>query len=76
MAGEYDLDEVEGWEQIKKVTRKEVHPEYDFVTQNNDVALLRVFPWFLYNERVAPLPLPPPMHQSGHPHFAFTHDNG
>ncbi|XP_047475898.1 trypsin-1-like [Penaeus chinensis] len=74
VAGEYDLDEAEGWEQVRKVTRMEVHPEYDLFTQNNDVALLRVFPWFLYNERVAPLPLPP-THLQGPPHFAHTHDN-
>ncbi|KAK8726373.1 hypothetical protein OTU49_010235 [Cherax quadricarinatus] len=79
VAGEYDLDKEEGWEQVRRVWKIEVHPKYKDLTRDFDVALIMMnFPVF-FNERINPLPLPtnrPLLCQQGITFYEYSYGNG
>lgn len=78
VAGEYDLDKEEGWEQVRRVWKIEVHPKYKDLTRDFDVALIMMnFPVF-FNERINPLPLPtnrPLLCQQGITFYEYSYGN-
>lgn len=57
--GEYDMEEVEGWERMKSVSMIVMHPDYDPFSHDNDIALIRLSSPVIYNDRIRPLNLPP-----------------
>ncbi|KAK4293334.1 hypothetical protein Pmani_013062 [Petrolisthes manimaculis] len=57
--GEYDMEEVEGWERTRTVSVIVIHSDYDPFSHANDIALIRIHTPVLYNERIRPINLPP-----------------
>lgn len=57
-AGELDLAKEEGTEQEIGVAEIYIHPAYDIHTVNNDIALLRLHRFLIFNRRIRPICLP------------------
>lgn len=58
VAGELDLSEDSGSEQVRQVTGIIPHPNYDEATMRNDIAILQIEPHFELNNHVQPIKLP------------------
>lgn len=61
VAGELDLDSLEGSEQVAEINFMIQHPFYDRITFENDIALLRLETPLMYTEVVGELSLPQPL---------------
>jgi len=59
VAGDHDNSNDDGSEQLRDVTEIHAHEEYDAFWISNDIALMKVFPNFVFNENVQPAILPP-----------------
>ena len=42
MAGEYNIEEVDGTQQRRDVIQRIIHEDYDFMTIDNDVCIVQV----------------------------------
>ncbi|XP_071545533.1 trypsin-1-like [Panulirus ornatus] len=62
VAGEQDLHELEGEEQVLEINFIIEHPFYNPITYENDIALLRMKVPFVFNGYVDQVALPPPNH--------------
>lgn len=58
VAGEHKRSVEEGTEQVVEVMDIIVHPDFDAVTYENDIAILRLTENFQFNEFVQPISLP------------------
>ncbi|XP_042218032.1 trypsin-1-like isoform X2 [Homarus americanus] len=58
VAGEYDLAVFEGWERWCGVNSIHLHPDYNYLTHDYDVALVEMSSKVKFNDRIQPLPLP------------------
>lgn len=56
--GEHDLNTKSGWEQIFNVSQLIIHPNYDDISTDYDLALLRLDRKVILNRRVQPACLP------------------
>lgn len=59
VAGEYQLSMQEDSEQVREVQDVILHPQYDAVTYENDIAIVKLTEPLLFNEYVQPISLPP-----------------
>ncbi|XP_067298439.1 coagulation factor VII [Pseudorasbora parva] len=58
VAGEHDIEEVEGTEQVVQVEQIIMHPDYVSETADNDIALLRLSEPVIYGPYAVPICLP------------------
>lgn len=59
VAGEHQRSVQEGSEQVRQVQEIILHPGYDAVTYENDIAVIKLKERLLFNEYVQPIGLPP-----------------
>lgn len=59
MAGEHQRSVQEGSEQVLEVKEIILHPEYDVLTYENDIAVIKLTEHLHFNEYVQPINLPP-----------------
>lgn len=62
VAGELEIDVIEGFEQTIHLSHFIQHEDFNGFTHSNDVALLRVSKPFVFNDFVQPIDLPPENH--------------
>lgn len=56
--GEYDLGMVEAEEKPRTITQIHMHPNYQHLTRDNDVALIKLKHMVVFNEWIKSLHLP------------------
>ncbi|XP_002161936.3 tolloid-like protein 1 isoform X2 [Hydra vulgaris] len=57
-AGDYDLMKDDGFEQDRAIKNIFIHPNYGFITHDNDIALLQLEERLYFNDRVSNVCLP------------------